>query len=1726
MNTLIKLLQLRRALSDDLRKDSMRLYNEISQEYILKNDFKQLGKLILLIERQPYYIKREMKIPVIESMETAISYLEKDKDYAMLAIYLLLTFRVSNEYTSITENEQALCKMLSEIPKHFLLVDFTPYSWAVRNSGIADIFSNELFAVIGLELKQYKYLYEHYATTNNRSAQAYLLTLIAKAEQDTTTAEERLLKVMHDYSDLDVACEAALEYYNMHFIREKEESNIDDQLAHKNCHAEKCYHFLKDALNKWGKWRGAYKIEMLIDEICSTLVTECSDLKQVWYTHKPKQICLECRNVKKLEVIVYETPLTGWDYLRISNCDDDVSNLKRVLDKSKVIQQINDTGSDIPKYLFERKDFYFNELPIGIYIIEIRINGVHSEYIKQHVTGLLTIGNAHTDYNSFFAVLNAETGFPVKDASIRCAKEYRRGERGGKKYTETKCDVNGIAILKYNGHDVYGYSPNDKAGYCDDFDSYVFWGHNKESHGVKILTDRSIYRPGQCIHIAVVAYSKTDDQRYLTCKRIIKIQICNAKRERIHTQLISADEYGVGKLDFTIPEDIPTGTLKIYADKDYINVSIEEYKRPTFEVSLNPYEKAYKAGDVIQVSGCAQSYVGLPIDGATVKYKVMRRIAHWWWYYSRYWDIEVDNYQRRGDEVYSGESHTDVNGLFYLDIPLMMPSKQNKYSYYDFVIIADVVDKTGETHSSELVLPLSEKEYMFRCMMPKQMEMHSLSSYRVVLTNSLGEEIVADVRVQVDERESISIAANQDINIQSLPIGRHTIRVWYKEEMIENEFIVVDNNASIPAISTEDWMYCSSERFSKDKPLNIQVGTSSPNTYFLFSIQNDRGTIESGYAVAENGMLNRSFLYTDEYRYGIRVCYAWVKDGVCHHAEFSILPPEEKMELQLHWETFRNRLEPGEHETWRLRITQNGEPADANMIATLYDKSLEQLVTHSWNYFAPHINFAIPETQWNTPYLFLNSIYYIEHERSYHKIGKGRGRIAEDDMLYPPCGAAPDSDECCSEACLHYDDRNSLEEEITEEGEKSIFPRTNFSETSFFIPNLRTNDNGEICIEFDLPDTLTTWRFRGVAHTKEMHYGFLTDEVIAQKQLMLQPNIPRFLRVGDETVLSAKITNLSGDTISTKVQIELRDTLSDEIVYTEEREINLLNKETDNVAFTYCADGKSQDITCSMKVINKDFSDGELHHIPVVSNMEEVTVTLPFSQVNRSKHEVNVEDIFPQATKEHKLSLDYTESPFWLAYKSLPSIMEENPQNAISIVATLYCNLLSSHIQKLVYPNVIDSSKYLFTKQLVKELAQLQKHDGGFAWYKSMFSSDFMTAEIMVHLSRLVSMTPIPELQEIMEKANSYLDKVICEEVTREKKLEQKGEKPFFPSYLCLQHMYCCALQDRHVTGKAGYALNHLLYLLQKDIHNQTIREKAMSAIVLKSYGERDKAEMYAESIYQYTIDGGEKGRWFDTSRASYSWMSYKIPTHVMAMEALYALRPDDQQTIDQMKIWLLQEKRTQQWETPIDSVNAIYALLLGEYKSLTNHTDNAITIYADGQVIETEQEALNPSVHADICASTKRIIFDKQSNGLSWGNVTAQFMQQLKDVSAQGSEITIRREILNDTSNLHVGDRIRIRLTCTCERNYDMVEIRDVRAACMEPVNQLSVHDSFVYVTPHDTETIYSYLGLSMGEHSIETEYYLTRPGTYQLGLATVQCCYAPEFRALCPSETIIVKD
>ena len=339
---------------------------------------------------------------------------------------------------------------------------------------------------------------------------------------------------------------------------------------------------------------------------------------------------------------------------------------------------------------------------------------------------------------------------------------------------------------------------------------------------------------------------------------------------------------------------------------------------------------------------------------------------------------------------------------------------------------------------------------------------------------------------------------------------------------------------------------------------------------------------------------------------------------------------------------------------------------------------------------------------------------------------------------------------------------------------------------------------------------------------------------------------------------------------------------------------------------------------------------------------------------------------------------------------------------------------------------------------------------------------------------------------------------------------------------MMLQYLYSSSLIKRTISKRVKENYDYLIKLLLGDVHEQTIYEKAMTSVVLEVHGYRQKAQLYAESLRQYTRLDAVRGRSFRTCRATWSWMSYKIPSHVMGMEALYRLCPTDKQTIKEMQLWLLQEKRTQNWDTPIDCLNAVYALLLDADDYL--HDDRMPEVLIDHQPLLVETTGREKYVRKEMPSTVKEVTLNKSSKGLSWGAIYASFLQPIKEVKSSGNDISINRQILNPKEEYHVGDRIRIRLNIQCKRNFDLVEIIDSHAACVESVEQLSWNDSFVHVSPLDKETRYYYHGFSEGTHSIETEYYITRSGVYEIGLSTVKCLYAPECQATCKSEQIIV--
>ena len=377
----------------------------------------------------------------------------------------------------------------------------------------------------------------------------------------------------------------------------------------------------------------------------------------------------------------------------------------------------------------------------------------------------------------------------------------------------------------------------------------------------------------------------------------------------------------------------------------------------------------------------------------------------------------------------------------------------------------------------------------------------------------------------------------------------------------------------------------------------------------------------------------------------------------------------------------------------------------------------------------------------------------------------------------------------------------------------------------------------------------------------------------------------------------------------------------------------------------------------------------------------------------------------------------------------------------------------------------------------------------------------------------------------MLDNAFGYLGREMVHLVSDMKKQERKGHRQVFPGYVALQWLYICKLDGRRLPTDVVEANKYLTALLKKDTKSQTIYEKALSAIILDS-------PSYVKSLKEFTVYSDKMGRYYDTPRAGYSWRDYRIPTQVAAIEAIRRLTPDDVQTIDEMRRWLLQEKRTQAWDTPVNSVDAVYAFMLGVDAKTTFGAQTPARLTIDGKSVghQPSSAGLGYVKTTQNYEGEKNFVAQKQSEGTSWGAVYAQFLQPTADIKASSSGLSVHRDLLTvhgePVTALHVGSRVKVRLTIVADRDYDFVQLTDRRAACLEPVSQLSGYRGGYYLMPRDHATNYYFDRLAKGKHVVETEYYIDRPGTYETGTCTLQCAYAPEFRGTTPSKTIQVSN
>ena len=1569
-------------------------------------------------------------------------------------------------------------------------------------------------------------------------------------------------------------------------------------------------------------------------------------------------------------------------------------------------------------------------LPKGVYMIEVESTpATHTARQLLFVSDVRLISQPLPGRKVRMVVVNATTGQPLPRAKIR-VKSYIGYYDKTKEFTLTT-NAQGEAVYTQRenerSYDSFAYTDDDR--FCPEVNLRGEYSYTKSigsRNSVSIYTDRRIYRPGQTVHAAAICYATTNGYIHtVEAGKEVTMQLIDANRQVVDEQKVTTDAYGTCHADFTLPTRTLTGRFAVKADDHSEVIQVEEYKRPAFEVDIPAVTQGYEDGDTVVLRGTARSYAGVPVQGAKVRYKVVRRRAYWWMSYSYYWNQGLLGRETEDVELNEGETVTDGSGTFSVDVPIVVP-KTRYPMFYNFVVTADVTDQAGETHHGERAIPMGNRTHAFSSTMPEKALNDEPTSFTFHQQNASGVDHDAQVRYRYDNTGRWQEArTNTLIELPKMKSGRHSMQAICEGDTIETKFTVFALDDERPAEKTDDWFYVSHHRFPVDgRPVTLQVGSSDPQLHIVYGLYAADKVIESGAVERDGKLLNRKLTYKEEYGNGLLLTFAWVKNGVVHRHSTTIERPLPDTNLKLQWQTFRNRLTPGQQEEWTLTVmAPDGTPANAQLMATLYDKSLDQLAQHQWS-LSPGTWLPTPSTWWQYGSWHGLSLYGYKHQgnlsvsglqfstfnhelypsrwprfkRRYRKAGRSKNALVEN--LFMMSKAAPMAEEAkvfdAVEQMPSFNaesaDEDAAEAETTADGGAPGSPeaghkvRENFDETAFFMPQLTTDSLGRVLMKFTLPESLTTWRFMGVAHTNDMMHGTLQDEAVARKEVMIQPNMPRFVRMGDRATIPARVINMSEHDIKGTARLVLLDAETETVVAQAAQPVTVTKDSTVAATFTVQPREKWPSLLIARVTIKGgsdkglEFSDGEQHYLAVLPNQEHVTVTVPFTQHEPGTKTIDLQQLIPADASQARLTVEYTNNPTWLMIQALPAIGHPHDDCALCQAASYYANsigmsiiaqnpqakevfeqwmkedataatTLSSQLRKneelkdLLLdetPWVIDAEREeeqrrrladFFDQELMQQrlssavdkMKELQNSDGSWSWWPGMRGSWYMTVNISQMLVRLNTMLTSDKSKVTSEKysdkskvtsqkysdkskvtsekysnsqeqdaanntnhtwhlslgtynSSKMLDKAfrfmgseavdIVKEIKRMEK--EHGIKPTFPSHTTLEWLYLCTLDGRKLPSKVQEANSYLIQLLKKEVKNQSIYDKAMTAIILNS-------KTYIKSLKEYTVYREDMGRYFDTDRALYSWRDYRIPTQVAAIEALQRVGGDDTQTIEEMQRWLLQEKRTQAWDTPVNSTEAVYAFLNGRSQVLgmengewkmENSAAPANNAQPDSQFsnlnskLSIDGQPLGNAVQGDLQSPTagmgyvkasvpadgkRTFTAEKTSQGTSWGAVYAQFLQPTATIADQQSGIKVTREYrvesleLSDNSSssnktkvtklstlnskLKVGDRLTVRITIEADRDYDFVQVIDKRAACMEPVRQLSGWYSGSYCAPKDNSTNYYFDMLSKGEHVIENEYFIDRAGTYETGTCTVQCAYSPEFHAVTKSETLNVR-
>lgn len=1652
-------------------------------------------------------------------------------------------------------------------------------------------FNNDLLHLIGFEAdskEAYLQLYTYYNKVGNRGAACLCAyKLIEKYRQDDVREVKKskylqtIDSLIQIYQDIPEAGELAVEHFR--FMEGATDAKPQDKL-----------NYINYALSRWGEWSRMNELRNAQKRLTEPMF-RVKDMPQVLRPGEKVWVQLDVRNLQNLKISISRLNITADnDY----NAQDEAT-YKMLLKKTTKLHQ-----KDFSRDYYGRPDYETvkdsieigGNLPLGAYLMEVTSDntGIAPQRELFYVSNLAVMIQQLPDDKHRYVVVNATDGQPVPGAKIMLYdRDYdvKTGKWKRLVHARLTTDENGEAYFKNVDGNVLISTSNDKFTPAKDIylsrTRYYEQKDDKIKH--QLFTDRSIYRPGQTVHASAISYivKKGLDASVPGKSMELNFILRDANGKQVAEQKATTDEYGTASVDFELPKEGQTGLYFISVNGTVTKyVRVEEYKRPTFEITFPKVNEKYNWGDTVVVKATAKTYSGVPVQGAKVEYQVTRRNQLWWW-----------GAGSAGQLVKTDSCVTREDGTFDVEIPLEaslsgkdeadMSEFMRIARFFNFEVSAIVTDISGESHEGVMSLPLGTKPTILTVNLPKRIETDSLKTVTFAYRNASGMPISSRLKYRIDKGEWKDAEANAPVSIKEYASssassslvwksGVHQLEAICGQDTLQQKFTLFSMKDTHPVEPTTEWYYQTAKTFPRDgKPVYIQVGSSENGAHIVYSIIAGNKLLEKGAWELGDSIVTLPFTYKEEYASGIVLNYSFVKQGKCYTRMMSIARPLPEKKLNIAWKTFRNRLTPGQKEEWTLKITTpDGKPAKAQLMSVLYDKSLDQIAPHSWKM---SLGFSqwLPSCYWTSNLWYytmdLLGVYptkYFDQKQldvdkfdgkffSYYaymqavelsKLERSSGgtvesvRIQKDEVVREEAkgiwirsskmtrvgAAAPSANKV-------FDVVEEMPQFAGGSGSDAgqyldkVQVRENMNETAFFYPALESDNDGNVAIRFTLPESVTTWKFMGLAHDKEMRNGLLVDEAVAQKTVMVQPNMPRFLREGDKSTIVVKLFNTSDKKVSGNTRMQILDPETNKVVW--QKTQNYCIDAEGSATISFDVQGLKEGVYINKVVAaGNGYSDGEQHYLPVLSNRELVVNTLPITLHQKGEQNFDLSKLFlnkegkqAKGAEDAKVTIEYTNNPSWLMVKALPAISNPDEEDAISLMSAIYANTITNHVQKhLSLENLTQESIRL--QNQVEKLKKLQNPNGSFSWWKGMKGSRYMTtsvAEMMVRLNAIAGVQK--STARMLTSAIDYLSWQTAQEVREMKKQEEKKQK-VNPSEQALHYLYILSVDGRKMKQNLEQDKAYLLDKMSKMTGDFSIYGKARAAVVLARNSQqnaayREKAGEYLQSVNEYAVYREEMGRYYDTRKALYSWRNYKIPTQVSVIEAMQMLKPNDKQTIEELQRWLLMSKRTQVWDTPVNTVDAVYAFMKGNESNWNRKAENAV-LKLDGKLLPMPQDSTTLGyVKTEKTGKASKLSIDKKSDYTSWGAVYAEFKQPISEIGSMESGIKVRRVIVPAESeskgNAQVGEKVKVTLLITADRDYDFVQITDKRAACLEPVNQLSGYQWGIgcYVSPRDHATNFYFDRLSKGKHIVEMEYYVDRKGDYQSGTCIAECTYSPEF-------------